>query len=54
MTRQQAIRLGSFLILATGAALLADEYKSGIQWTEPKVIQPGTKRRSAVGCSGPL
>jgi hypothetical protein len=29
-------------LLAAGAAVLADEWTSGIVWTEPKVVAPGT------------
>jgi hypothetical protein len=42
MSRTIAIRFTAILFLATTAFVLADEWKSGIQWPEPKVVTPGT------------
>jgi hypothetical protein len=41
MTRQTGIRFSVLVFLAAGVAIAGDEWKSGIRWAEPKVIEPG-------------
>jgi hypothetical protein len=42
MNRTLATRLAAMFFIAITTATLADEWKSGIQWSEPKVVTPGT------------
>jgi hypothetical protein len=43
MTLRTAMGIGAILIVSAGVGLsVADEWKSGIVWPEPKVVEPGT------------
>lgn len=42
MTLRHGVRLGMIALFAAGVAIAGDEWKSGLQWPEPKVVTPGT------------
>lgn len=41
MTLRSVFQFGAIGVLMAGAATLAQEWKSGIVWPEPKVVEPG-------------